>query len=423
MKFIADLHIHSRFSMATAKTLDLEHLYISAQFKGITVVGTGDVTHPGWFDEIEEKLVSAEPGLFRLNDATARIADYQVPLSCRRPVRFLLSSEISNIYKKKGLTRKNHNLVFFPDLRTAAAFNNRLGKIGNINANGRPVLSLDAKNLLEIVLESSDRAFLIPAHIWTPWFSLLGSKSGFDSVEECFEELTAYIFALETGLSSDPPMNWRVSGLDKMTLVSNSDAHSPEKLGREANLFNTDLSYDSLRSALKNGDPDRFLGTIEFHPDGGKYHLDGHRNCNICLYPSETKAIDGKCPICGKPLTRGVLHRIETLSDRPVGITPNKKHSFVRLLTLPDILSEIFKVGPNTQKVKKNYYAIIAQLGCEFAILNELSIDEVDRIGIPLLAEAIQRMRLNKIDIIPGYDGRYGRIRIFGNQERGRKME
>jgi DNA helicase II / ATP-dependent DNA helicase PcrA len=422
MKFIADLHIHSRFSRATARTLDFEHLYISAQLKGITVVGTGDVTHPGWFAEIHEKLVPAEPGLFRLNNTAARIADTQVPLSCRRPVRFLLSSEISCIYKKNGQTRKNHNLVFFPNSQSAAAFIKRLEKIGNITADGRPVLSLDAKNLLEIVLESSDRAFLIPAHIWTPWFSLLGSKFGFDSVEECFEELTAHIFALETGLSSDPSMNWRVSGLDKMTLVSNSDAHSPEKLGREANLFNTDLSFDGLRSALKTGDPDQFLGTFEFHPEEGKYHLDGHRNCNIYLQPSETNAIGGKCPICGKLLTRGVLSRVEMLSDRPKGIAPIRKQLVAKLVTLTDILSEIFQVGPNTKKVKKNHDTIIAKLGSELTVLSELSINEIERAGVPLLAEAIERIRLNKLDIIPGYDGRYGRIRIFNNQERRRAM-
>ncbi|MFH0730824.1 MAG: endonuclease Q family protein [Pseudomonadota bacterium] len=420
MKFIADLHIHSRFSMATARTLDLEHLHIWAQLKGITVVGTGDITHPGWFAEIVKKLVPAEPGLFRLKDSIARNCDFLVPFSSRRPVRFILSSEISCVYKKNGVTRKNHNLVFFPNLRTAAVFNKRLERIGNINADGRPVLSLDAKYLLEMVLESSEKAFLIPAHIWTPWFSLLGSNSGFDSVEECFEDLTAYIFALETGLSSDPPMNWRVSDLDKMTLVSNSDAHSPDKLGREANLFDTDLSFDSLRATIKSGDPDQFLGTFEFYPEEGKYYLDGHRKCSICFKPSETNAIQGKCPVCGKSLTRGVLNRVEMLSDRPEGGAPHRKPSFVRLVTLTDILSELFQVGPNTKKVKKNYDAIIEKLGGEFAVLNDLPMNELDRAGISLLTEAIFRIRQEKIEIIPGYDGQYGQIRIFSKQERQR---
>jgi DNA helicase II / ATP-dependent DNA helicase PcrA len=418
MKFIADLHIHSRFSMATARSLDFEHLHISAQLKGITVVGTGDITHPGWFAEMEEKLVPAEPGLFKLNNRSAQLADAQVPLSCHRPVRFLLSAEIGNVYKKNGLPRKNHNLVFLPDIHTAAAFNKRLEKQGDISADGRPVLSLDAKNLLEIVLESSDKAFLIPAHIWTPWFSLLGSKSGFNSIEECFEELAEYIFAVETGLSSDPPMNWRVSSLDNRTLVSNSDAHSPDKLGREANLFNTDLSFEGIRSAIKTGDPDQFIGTFEFNPEQGKYHLDGHRKCDVCLRPSETTALKGKCPICGKPLTQGVLNRVEMLSDRPEGMSPNKKQAYVRLMTLSDILSDICQVGPNTKKVNKIRGTLISKFGGEFKVLNDVSMDELDSVDVPLLADAIQKMRLNKVEIMPGYDGRYGKIRIFNNQER-----
>ena len=243
MKFIADLHVHSKFSRATAKNLDFENLYIAAQLKGISVVETGDFTHPGWFAEISEKLESAEPGLFKLKDEVAEICDRQVPDSCRNPVRFLLSAEISNIYKKDGKTRKNHNLVLMPDLTTAAKFNAKLDNIGNIKSDGRPILGLDARNLFEILLETTDQGFLIPAHIWTPWFSILGSKSGFDSIEACFEDLTSYIFAVETGLSSDPPMNWRVSGLDGLTLVSNSDAHSPLNLGREANLFDAPLSF------------------------------------------------------------------------------------------------------------------------------------------------------------------------------------
>ena len=266
MKFIADLHVHSKFSIATAKNLDLENLYIAAQLKGITVVGTGDFTYPAWHDEISDKLVAAEPGLFKLKDELARQCDSQVPSSCRSSVRFILVTEISNIYKKNGKTRKNHNLVFVPDLDVAQKFSAKLDKLGNIKSDGRPILGLDARDLFEVLLETSERAFLIPAHIWTPWFSVLGSKSGFDSIEECFEDLTPYIFAVETGLSSDPAMNWRVSSLDGLTLVSNSDAHSPRNLGREANLFNTPLSYSGIKTALKTGDPDQFLGTFEFYP-------------------------------------------------------------------------------------------------------------------------------------------------------------
>ena len=320
MKFIADLHVHSKFSRATAKNLDLENLYIAAQLKGITVVGTGDFTYPQWFSEICEKLEPAEEGLFKLKDEIAKVCDAQVPDVCRSLVRFILSTEISNIYKKNDKTRKNHNLVLVPDLAVAEKFSAKLDRIGNIKSDGRPILGLDARNLLEILLETSDRAFLIPAHIWTPWFSILGSKSGFNSIQECFEDLTPHIFAAETGLSSDPPMNWRVSDLDRLTLVSNSDAHSPLNLGREANLLNTRLSYSGIKSALKSGDSDVFLSTFEFYPQEGKYHLDGHRNCNIRLNPRETMDCDGKCPVCGKALTLGVLYRVEELADRARGL-------------------------------------------------------------------------------------------------------
>lgn len=422
MKFIADLHIHSRFSMATAKNLDFEHLHMAAQLKGITVVGTGDCTHPGWFDEIQAKLVPAESGLFRLNDAAARQVDARVPASCRRAVRFILSVEISNIYKKNGRTRKNHNLVFFPDLASAAAFNKRLDAIGNITSDGRPILGLDAKHLLEISLESSEQSFFIPAHVWTPWFSLLGSKSGFDSIEECFEDLSDHIFAVETGLSSDPVMNWRVSDLDGLTLVSNSDAHSPGKLGREANLLNTTLSYAGIRSVIKSGDPDKFLGTFEFYPEEGKYHLDGHRKCNVCLHPSETHALDGKCPVCGKPITCGVLYRVEALADRPEGRKPESAHPFVSMVPLTDILSEIFQVGPNTKKVRRHYTTILDKLGSEFDVLNELSTESLASTGVPLLAQAVDRMRRGQMELIPGYDGEFGRIRIFKDQERQQLM-
>jgi uncharacterized protein (TIGR00375 family) len=420
MKFIADLHVHSRFSMATAKNLDLEHLHMSAQLKGITVVGTGDVTHPAWFSEIEEKLVPAEPGLFKLNENTARLADERVPATCRRPVRFILSGEISNIYKKEGRTRKNHNLVFFPDLETASQFNRRLEAIGNIHADGRPILGLDAKYLLEILLETTERGFLIPAHVWTPWFSLLGSRSGFDSIEACFEDLTGHIFAVETGLSSDPPMNWRVSGLDRLTLVSNSDAHSPQKLGREANWLHTELSFEGIRSAIETGDSDRFLGTVEYYPEQGKYHLDGHRKCGVCLHPTETDAHQGKCPVCGKPLTAGVLYRVESLADREAGHRPETAHPFVSGVPLAHILSEVYQVGENSKKVKQAYATLLDRLGSEFDVLYERSPEEIAAAGGPLLSEAIYRVRRGRITLMPGYDGEFGRVHIFEPEERRR---
>lgn len=418
MKFIADFHVHSHFSRATAKNSDFENLYISAQLKGLSVIGTGDFTHPGWFAEIKEKLIPAEPGMFRLKDEISRLCDQEVPKSCRRKVRFMLVSEISNIYKKNNKTRKNHNLVFLSDLNQAENFNSKLDKIGNIKSDGRPILGLDARDLLEILLETSDQAFLIPAHIWTPWFSLLGSKSGFDSIDECFEDLTPFIFAIETGLSSDPAMNWRVSALDNLTLVSNSDAHSPLKLGREANLFDTDISYSAIRSAIKSGDPERFLGTLEFFPEEGKYHLDGHRNCDVRSWPDKTREQGGICPICEKPMTLGVLYRVEELSDRPVGGKPKKYHSYSNIIPLVEILSEVLKVGPNSKKVMGNYRDLLEKLGPEFDILTTLKRDVIDTAGLPLLGEAITRVRQNKIDLLPGYDGEFGKIKIFRKDER-----
>jgi DNA helicase-2/ATP-dependent DNA helicase PcrA len=422
MKFIADFHVHSRFSRATAKNLDLENLYIAAQLKGITVVGTGDFTHPGWFAEITEKLVPAEPGMFKLKKEISSICDQEVPASCRRKVRFMLVSEISNIYKKNNKTRKNHNLVFLSDFKKAEKFNLRLDKIGNIKSDGRPILGLDTRNLLEILLETSDGAFLIPAHIWTPWFSLLGSKSGFDSLEECFEDLTDYIFAAETGLSSDPSMNWRVSALDGLTLVSNSDAHSPMKLGREANLFDTDLSYTAIRSAMESGDPEKFLGTFEFYPEEGKYHLDGHRKCNVRSWPKQTRKQGGMCPVCEKPLTLGVLYRVEELSDRKEGEKPDRHHPFYNTVPLVEILSEVLKVGPASKKVTGTYRLLIEKLGPEFDILTTLKKETIDDAGVPLLGEAISKVRRSEIDLIPGFDGEFGKIKIFSQDERNRLL-
>jgi ATP-dependent DNA helicase UvrD/PcrA len=418
MKFIADFHVHSRFSRATAKNLDFENLYISAQLKGLSVIGTGDFTHPGWFAEIKEKLIPAEPGMFRLKDEISRLCDQEVPKSCRREVRFILVSEISNIYKKNHITRKNHNLVFLSDLNQVENFNSKLDKIGNIKSDGRPILGLDARDLLEILLDTSDQAFLIPAHIWTPWFSLLGSKSGFDSIDECFEDLTPFIFAVETGLSSDPAMNWRVSALDGLTLISNSDAHSPLKLGREANLFDTDMSYSAIKSAIKSGDPERFLGTLEFFPEEGKYHLDGHRNCDVRSWPDKTREQGGICPMCQKPLTLGVLYRVEELADRPQGVKPQKYHPFYNIIPLVEILSEVLKVGPNSKKVMGNYRNLLEKLGPEFDILTTLKRDVIDAAGLPLLGEAITRVRQNKIILLPGYDGEFGKIKIFRKDER-----
>ena len=418
MKFYTDLHVHSKFSRATSKKLDLENLYISSQLKGIQVVGTGDFTHPGWFSEIKEKLVPIGNGLFKLKADLSKRCDEQVPRACRGTVQFILSCEISNIYKKKGKTRKNHNLVYLPDIELVEKFNAKLNRIGNIKSDGRPILGLDARNLLEILLDTSEDGYLIPAHIWTPWFSLLGSKSGFNSLDECFEDLTPHVFAVETGLSSDPAMNWRVSGLDNLTLVSNSDAHSPDKLGREANLFDTEISYKAIRSALKEGDPKQLLGTIEFYPEEGKYHLDGHRKCQVRSWPKKTKRNQGICPVCGKEVTLGVLYRVEELADRPEGIRPKKTGLFYHVIPLKEILSEILEVGSGSKKVKSNYDKLLNKLGTEFDILQNLSLKTIESAGIPLLGEAVKRMRKNEVKILPGYDGEFGKINFFKNSER-----
>jgi uncharacterized protein (TIGR00375 family) len=417
MKFIADLHIHSRFSRATAKNLDLENLYVEACKKGLAVVATGDFTHPAWFAELEAKLVPAESGLFRLNPDLAAACDKRVPASCRGKVRFMLETEISNIYKKGDRTRKNHNLVFMPDMARAREFNQRLEQLGNIHSDGRPILGLDARDLLEIVLETDPGAHLIPAHVWTPWFSLLGSKSGFDSVAACFDDLCEHIFALETGLSSDPPMNWRVSALDGYTLVSNSDAHSPAKLGREANCFDTELSYAAIFAALKNGQEGGFEGTIEFYPEEGKYHVDGHRKCGVQLLPRETRVYDGLCPVCGKPLVLGVLHRVEELADRPQGHRPPSGYDYVHLVPLEDILAELLKVGPKSKRVARAQAGLIAELGPELEILRDVPLEDLKTSTIAHLDEAIRRVRAREVTFSPGYDGEYGRLQIFSPDE------
>jgi len=418
MKFLTDFHIHSRFSRATSQNLDLENLYIAAQLKGITVIGTGDFTHPQWLLELSEKIVPAEDGLYRLREETAAACDKEVPLSCRAKVRFVLTAEISNIYKKNDRTRKNHNLVIVPDIETAARFSERLGAIGNIHSNGRPIMGLDSKNLLEILIETSEESIFIPAHIWTPWFSVMGSKSGFNSIEECFEDLSKYIFAVETGLSSDPAMNRRVSSLDKYTLLSNSDAHSPLNLGREANIFNTDLSYQQIFSAIRNRNVEKFLGTYEFYPEEGKYHLDGHRKCKIRFTPKESIQNRGICPQCEKPLTLGVLYRVEELADRPPNVMPEKHPPFYSSIPLTDILAEILKVGPKSQTVQNHYRMLLNEFGSEYNILHDIPTEIIRRSGATLLAEAIFRMRRGELFIDPGYDGEFGKIQIFAPGEK-----
>ncbi len=412
MKFIADLHVHSHYSRATARNLDPEHLSLWAQKKGITLIGTGDFTHPGWVSELEDKVIEAENGLYKLKSDLSKDIEGEAPDACRMPTRFLLSGEVSCIYKRGGKTRKVHHLILMPDFDAVKRFNDRLDRIGNITSDGRPILGLDSRDLLEIALEASERTFFIPAHVWTPWFSLFGSKSGFDDIEECFDDLTPHIHALETGLSSDPPMNRLLSALDDYLLVSNSDAHSPSKLGREANIFDSELDYDRMTEAMTQGEG--FEGTIEFFPEEGKYHFDGHRKCQVRVHPAETRSHQGICPTCGKPLTIGVLHRVEELSDRK---DPALSKPFYSLIPLAEILSEILSCGVSTKKVNAAYENLLLSLGPELSILMDATIDEIEKAGGPLLAKAIDRMRRLQVLREEGYDGEYGIIRLFDKSE------
>lgn len=418
--FYADLHIHSRFSRATSKQLSLRKLAAWAGIKGLDVLATGDFTHPGWLQDIEQNLQQEESGLLRLKDSHGLQSEIPWFSGARAlpQTRFILCTEISSIYKKKNQVHKIHNLVFLPGLEQVKTFNQRLAQIGNLQADGRPILGLDARNLLEMVLECDPRAFLIPAHIWTPWFSLFGSKSGFQTIEDCFQDLTPHIFALETGLSSDPDMNWLWSKLDRYNLVSNSDAHSGEKLAREANVFSGEIGYETILRALKSeGLGHKFLGTLEFFPEEGKYHLDGHRKCGVVLDPRESRALGNICPVCKGQITVGVLNRVLALADRDSPKQPPGKPGFTSLIPLPEILSEILGVGPRTKKVLRTYDSLLQNFGSELYILQHLDLEEVRRFS-SLLAEGIARMRKKEVQCEPGFDGQFGKISVFTAKER-----
>lgn len=408
MQFIADLHIHSRYSRACSRDLTPENLCRWGQLKGINVIGTGDFTHPLWMQELQEKLEPADNNLLILKKS---LRPDNVPQSCRGEVNFLLSTEISCIYKKDGKTRKVHALVFVPDFASALRLNSALAKIGNIKSDGRPILGLDARKLLEMVLDISPTAMLVPAHAWTPHFSVFGAVSGFDSLEECFGDLTPHIYAIETGLSSDPAMNWRLSALDRITLISNSDAHSPAKLGREATIFDTEMSYNGIMEAIKSGKG--LSGTIEFFPEEGKYHSDGHRECGMRLTPQETVQHDYRCPSCGKKVTVGVLHRVGKLADRPEGFKPPGSPSYYSIIPLQEVIAETLKVGPASKRVQQMYFGMLEKLGNEFSILLKIPSAEIAAAASPQIADAIDRMRTGNIRIEPGYDGEFGTIRIF----------
>ena len=408
MKTIADLHIHSRFSMATSKEGTPENLDFWARKKGISLIGTGDFTHPVWREELKERLVSEGNGLYRLRDAYVKEESRKFP---GEGTRFVVSGEISSIYKKNGKTRKVHNVILLPSLEAADAMAQRLEKIGNIHSDGRPILGLDSHDLLEMMLDVCPEGILIPAHIWTPHFSVLGAKSGFDSVEECFEELTPYVHALETGLSSDPAMNWRISKLDRYQLVSNSDAHSPSKLGREANLLNIDCSYEGLYRAIQAGQG--LEGTVEFFPEEGKYHFDGHRKCGISLSPVEAERLGGICPVCGKKLTMGVDHRVEQLADREEGFVKEDGKKYESLVPLPEVISACMGYSTASKKVQGCFEQMIQTLGTEFDILRNVPSEDIKSCAGERIAEGIENVRTGNVKRIPGYDGEYGKIQLF----------
>src|SRR3989339_1121445 len=405
MKFVGDFHIHSKYSRAVSPSMDLDNLDRWAVIKGIKVMGTGDFTHPKWFGEIKEKLEPAEAGLFKLRGADS-------------PTRFLLTSEISCIYKKGGKVRKVHIIIFAPSIEAVDKINTQLNKIGNLHSDGRPILGLDAKELTKIVLDADKNCLVVPAHAWTPWFAVFGSKSGFDSLEDCFDEYTKYIYAIETGLSSDPAMNWRLSQLDKITLISNSDSHSPLNIGREANVFDmAERTYDEMAGIIKSKDKKKFLYTVEFYPQEGRYHVNGHAKCKFSCSPQDSKKkYQNICPVCKKELTLGVEHRVDDLADRALGFKPANAVPYRSLVPLHEIVAECLQQGKATKRAQALYEKMLAQK-TEFAILLDLTREVIAAISNDLVAEAITRVREWNIVVKPGYDGEYGMVKVFNDAE------
>ena len=406
IKKILDLHIHSKYSRACSKHLELPVIARACEERGIDIVATGDFTHPAWFAHIKEHVEEDTPGIYKLKSGESK-------------TRFILGTEVASIKKHKEKTRRVHLCLFAPSIEVVEKFNNVLEKRGfNLKSDGRPILGLPSKNILEIMLDVDPRMVMIPAHAWTPWFGIFGSKGGYDSLEEAFDELTPHIFAIETGLSSDPAMNWKLSALDNITLVSNSDAHSPQKLGREANVFafesEEEITYDEIMRILREGDKKKFLYTIEFYPEEGKYHADGHRDCDFYCNPEETKKLKGCCPKCKKPLIIGVENRVYELADKK---DTSKDHAhkipYKSIVPLPEILASVFDCGVNTKKVGNMYQIMIENIGNEFFILIEASLEIIEKNTTKKISEAIDRMRKGDVYIRPGYDGEFGIVKIF----------
>ncbi|MBA7599227.1 hypothetical protein ES703_06257 [subsurface metagenome] len=406
MKFFADLHIHSKYSRATSSQMDLEGISEMAKLKGIKLMGTGDFTHPIWFATLKENISTIGNGLFMFNN-----------------IYFILTCEVSNIYVKNGKLRKIHNIIITPSLDSAEKVADFLSRYGKTESDGRPILSLDSDRMFERIMEIDERNYLIAAHVWTPWFSLFGSKSGFDSIEECFGEHSQKILALETGLSSDPEMNWMWSKIDNFTLVSNSDAHSPANIGREANCFDCEMDYDTITHVIKEGNTDKFLFTIEFFPEEGKYHFDGHRRCDISMHPNEAKSKENICPRCGRPLTIGVLHRVMELSDRDFGYKPEGKIPFKKVVPLMEIIALAVEHGKGTKTVERKYRELISRLGTEFEILLDVEYEDIKKVTDRSIADGILKVRKGEVEVKAGYDGVFGDVSILGSKEEKEQLE
>ncbi len=396
MRIVADFHLHSRYSRATSSQLDLDLLSRWAKYKGITLLGSGDCTHPLWLAELKQKLKPTSEGLY----------EYQ-------GMQFLPTAEVNNTFLSGGKARRIHNVLFFPSIEMAEKANQRLGRYGDLSSDGRPTLHLSARDMVKMLLEISQEILIVPAHAWTPWFSVFGANAGFDSVEECFEDQAKDIFCLETGLSSDPAMNWRLSRLDRYTLISNSDSHSASRLGREANVFDCEPSYSEIRSILKTKDAKRFLYTVEFFPEEGKYHLDGHRACKARLSPEESEKNQDRCPVCRRKVTIGVLHRVKALADRPEGHQPSNRIPFKSMVPLDQIIADAKGVGVGSKQVEQEYLDLVQRVGTEFEILMDLPEEHLRKNLSPKVADGILKVRRREVEILPGYDGEYGVVKIF----------
>jgi uncharacterized protein (TIGR00375 family) len=410
MKFIADFHVHSKYSRATSRDMEAEALAKWAELKGINLLGTGDFTHPTYLALLREKLKPLGNGLLALKDR-------------KSSVNFILTTEVCNIYHQGDKLRKIHTMIFAPSFEVVEKISSKLSKFGKLTSDGRPIFTFPAKDLVKMVLEISDRCLIVPAHAWTPWFSIFGANSGFDSIEECFGDDSKYIYCIETGLSSDPQMNWRVSALDKICLISNSDAHSPSKIGREANVFDCELDYDKIMQAIKTKDKTKFLFTIEFFPEEGKYHFDGHRNCGILFSPKESKKVGNICPVCHRKLTIGVMHRVEDLADREEGFIPQNAIPSKHLIPLQEIIAEALNQGVDTKAVENEYQRLVETCGSEFDILLDISLDDLEKKASPKIVEGIKKVREGNLSIVPGHDGVFGKISIFGEGKKEKKEQ